>query len=178
MLEIEIKVRVFDIDGIKQHILDAGGHHSETLREEDIYYNAPHRDFGTTDEALRVRKAGGKNIVTYKGPKNTLMGSKIREEHNLGVESAEEFDTIVTSLGFRSVAKVVKKREYYTLQDFSIALDDVEDLGQFIEIELITENKVHEAARRVDELAAQLGVHGERITVSYLELLLAKQSEV
>jgi adenylate cyclase class 2 len=65
-------------------------------------------------------------------------------------------------------------REYYAYQDFSIALDKVDQLGEFVEIELVTENDVEMAAKRVDELAEKLGVIGERISISYLELLLSK----
>ncbi|NLV26258.1 MAG: class IV adenylate cyclase [Methanomicrobiales archaeon] len=175
MLEIEIKVKVDNIDEIRTNIKTIGGHHSETVTEEDIYYNAPHRDFGITDEALRVRSAGGKITLTYKGPKNTLMGSKIREEHNVHLEDAKTFDTIITSLGFKQVAQVTKLREYYTFEDFSIAVDNVEKLGQFVEIELVTENNAKQAAIRVDNLAKKIGVVGERISISYLELLLSKQ---
>mgnify|MGYP001767350762 CR=1 FL=1 len=173
MLEIEIKVRVSNIEEIKANIMKIGGRHSETVTEEDMYYNAPHRDFGITDEALRVRSAGGKTILTYKGPKNTLKGSKIREEHNIHLDDAKTFDTILKNLGFREVARVRKLREYYTYQDFSIALDNVEELGEFVEIELITENNAELAATRVDTLAEKLGVNGERLSISYLELLLS-----
>lgn len=174
MLEIEIKVKVSNIDEIKQNILTIGGRHSETVIEEDMYYNAPHRDFGITDEALRIRSAGGKTILTYKGPKNTIMGSKVREEQNVGLDDARIFGTILTSLGFKPVAEVRKLREYYTYDDFSIALDKVDNLGDFVEIELITENNAEHAAHRVDKLAEKLGVTGERISISYLELLLSK----
>ncbi len=175
MLEIEIKVKVSHTDEIKNRILAIGGKHSETVVEEDLYYNAPHRDFAETDEALRVRSAGEKTILTYKGPKNTLMGSKIREECNVLLDNAGTFDTILKNLGFRPVAHVRKLREYYTYQDFSIALDNVDHLGEFVEIELITENNAEYAAKRVDELAEKLGVVGERISISYLELLLSTQ---
>lgn len=174
MLEIEIKVRVSDTEAIKNQILKKGGRHSETTVEDDTYYNAPHRDFGETDEALRVRSASGRTTVTYKGPKDTILGSKIREEQNVNIDDAESFGTILKNLGFRTVANVKKVREYYTYEDFSIALDDVEGLGTFIEIELITDNEINKAARRVDQLAEELGVTGERISISYLELLLSK----
>jgi adenylate cyclase, class 2 len=173
MLEIEIKVRVTDIGVIRNRILACGGVLSETLTEHDTYYNAPHRDFGVTDEALRLRQTGIKSTVTYKGPKNTILGSKIREELNLGITDPEIFDRIVTFLGFVSVAVVIKQREYYNCDDFTISLDQVEGLGDYIEIELITDNNAEKAAARVDHMAKKIGVTGERITASYLELLLS-----
>jgi adenylate cyclase class 2 len=175
MLEIEIKVRVPDTGIIRDNILANGGTHSETLTEHDTYYNAPHRDFGCTDEALRLRRAGDRKTVTYKGPKDTILGSKVRKELNLEIQDARAFEEIITSLGFRAVAEVKKIREYYRCGDFTISLDQVDGLGSFSEIELITDGNAEEAARRIDAVAKKVGVCGERITASYLELLLSKQ---
>lgn len=175
MLEIEIKVRVQDIGAIRNRLLEYGGALTETLTEHDMYYNAPHRDFGVTDEALRLRQAGGRSTVTYKGPKSTILGSKVREELNLEIADPDTFEQIVTSLGFIRVAAVRKNREYYQCDGFTISLDQVEGLGNFVEIELITENNAEEAAARVDQMAKKIGVNGERITSSYLELLLSTQ---
>ena len=175
MLEIEIKVRVPDTGKIRENILASGGTHSETLTEHDTYYNAPHRDFGVTDEALRLRQTGVRTTVTYKGPKNTILGSKVRKELNLDIPDPVVFDEIITHLGFKAVAEVKKLREYYRYEDFTISLDQVEGLGSFSEIELITDGNAEEAAKRVDAVAKRIGVCGERITASYLELLLSIQ---
>lgn len=175
MLEIEIKVRLPDISKVRDRILACGGIHTETLTEHDSYYNAPHRDFGVTDEALRLRETDTKTTVTYKGPKNTILGSKVREELNLEISDPKIFDQIITSLGFIPVAVVRKRREYYQYQEFTISLDQVEDLGDFVEIELITDNDAEKAAACVDQAAKEMGVTGERITLSYLELLLSRR---
>ncbi|WP_319580384.1 class IV adenylate cyclase [uncultured Methanospirillum sp.] len=173
MLEIEIKVRVPDIKAVREKVIASGGVLTETLTEHDSYYNAPHRDFGVTDEALRLRETGVKTTVTYKGPKDTILGSKVREEINLDIADPKSFDTIITRLSFVMVAVVRKRREYYKYQDFTISLDQVEGLGDFVEIELISDNNAEKAAARVDETARKMGVTGERITLSYLELLLS-----
>ncbi|MBN1167549.1 MAG: class IV adenylate cyclase [Methanospirillaceae archaeon] len=174
MYEVEIKVRVPLIDTIRQAIRKEGGIFSEVLTETDHYYNAPHRDFSQTDEALRIRITENKTIITYKGPKETIQGTKIRKETNLEIRSFPDADSILTSLGFYPVAVVIKKREYWTLGDFSIALDEVAGLGSFVEVELISEDDTAEMAARIDLLSKKLGILGERITVSYLELLCSK----
>ncbi|MDD1728461.1 MAG: class IV adenylate cyclase [Methanospirillum sp.] len=175
MLEIEIKVRVPDINTVRERITACGGVLTEVLTEHDSYYNAPHRDFGVTDEALRLRETDTKTIVTYKGPKNTILGSKVREELNLEITDPGVFHSIITHLGFVMVAIVRKRREYYQYQDFTISLDQVEGLGDYVEIELISANDAEKAAARVDQTAQKMGVTGERITLSYLELLLSKR---
>lgn len=178
MLEIEIKVKTPAISLIREQLHAKGAKLSETLKEHDIYYNAPDRDFGVTDEALRMRDTGNRLTVTYKGPKDTILGSKIREEINLDIVSAGPFDEIIKKLGFRQVAEVTKLREYYQYNEFTVSLDHVESLGDFVEIELITDEDMKKGAERVDRAALELGVTGERTTRSYLELLLSKQSGV
>ena len=69
MLEIEIKVRVPDLVPVRERILLGHAGTPVKVHERDIYYNAPHRDFGITDEALRLRYAGGSCTLTYKGKK-------------------------------------------------------------------------------------------------------------
>jgi adenylate cyclase class 2 len=145
------------------------------VHEHDIYYNAPHRNFASTDEALRVRYAGGKAVVTYKGAKVKNLGLKAREELNTGVESGEVFDQILARLGFVRTAEVNKWREHYRYGNASIALDEVEHLGTFVEIEVIADTETQAAAERIDTIKKELGISGEAILASYLELLQFKQ---
>jgi len=94
MLEIEIKVRVPDLVPVRERILL--GHEGTPVKvhERDIYYNAPHRDFGITDEALRLRYAGGSCTLTYKGKKKSEYRLKAREELICGVDPGEMTELI------------------------------------------------------------------------------------
>lgn len=105
MLEIELKMKVKDLSLIRERLLL---HHATLLNkkhERDVYYNAPHRDFGMTDEALRIRFAGECAVMTYKGPKIKKYSMKAREELNTGVESGETCEGILQSLGFSVLLK-------------------------------------------------------------------------
>ncbi|HJJ99772.1 MAG TPA: CYTH domain-containing protein, partial [Methanocorpusculum sp.] len=54
-LEIEIKVKVPALEPIRENLKKNGAELIAEQDEHDIYYNAPHKDFAVTDEALRVR---------------------------------------------------------------------------------------------------------------------------
>ena len=179
MLEIEIKVKVPTLTPIFRELEQIGASYSEHLTELDMYYNAPHRDFGETDEALRLRTTESGTTLTYKGKKEIILGSKIRKEYNVSVESNETVHDILTNLGFIPVAEVKKKRDYYVFEDFSIALDDVHGLGTFVEIELICEEEENAAApaNRIASFAKRIGIAGEKISDSYLELILREQGK-
>jgi adenylate cyclase class 2 len=173
MLEIELKVRVDSLDPIRQNLNARHAEFQGKQHEHDIYYNAPHRDFGTTDEALRVRYTDGPALVTYKGKKLREYGLKAREELNTTVESGEVFEQILSRLGFTKTNEVNKWRENYRLENASFALDLVEGLGTFVEIEIMTENNGADATARIQKFAKEMGINGEPILASYLELVLA-----
>jgi adenylate cyclase, class 2 len=175
MLEIELKVRVPDLQPIRQRLRDLHAEQTDRTHEHDVYFNAPHRDFGQTDEALRVRYGDDKIIVTYKGAKIQGFEFKAREEINVIVENGPRFEDILERLGFRRTAIVDKMREYYRYDEASIALDDVQGLGFFVEIELTGDETSSLAAGRINEIANKIGVEGEHTLSSYLELLLAKR---
>jgi adenylate cyclase, class 2 len=178
MLEIELKVAVHDLNLVRICLVKQKAEFVGKVHEHDIYYNAPHRDFGVTDEAMRVRYTNDHAVVTYKGAKIKKFGLKAREELNTAVESGTVFETMLARLGFVRTAEVNKWRENYRLAGAMISLDTVDELGTFVEIEVITESENSDAAIQIEKISKEIGVHGEPILASYLELLLSKRSAV
>ena len=178
MLEVELKVKVPSLELVRRQLLEKGAVCSGRIHEHDIYYNAPHRDFGVTDEAVRVRYTNDHAVVTYKGAKIKKFGLKAREELNIAVESGEVFETMLNRLGFTKTTEVNKWRENYRFSDAAISLDEVDELGPFVEIEIMAEDENSNAAVLIQRIAKEIGVSGEPILASYLELLLSKRSAV
>ncbi|TAJ43823.1 class IV adenylate cyclase [Methanofollis fontis] len=171
MYEIEAKIRVADLPKVRARLLQIGASSPTFSDQRDVYYNHPQRDFVATDEALRIRYEGERCTITYKGPKIVTAGAKTREEFNLSVESGEVAENILQRLGFLRSAEVYKNREEFALGSATIALDQVEGLGSFVEIEVMAHQCDDEAERRIDEIKGELGIEGEHIPQSYLELL-------
>ncbi len=172
MIEFELKARVAALNPLRE-ALEARQARCDGLREEhDSYYNHPCRDFGVTDEALRVRRAGPETVITYKGAKLQGTWLKAREELNLTIQDGVTFETMLERLGFRLTAVVTKKRELWSLDGASVALDEVDGLGTFAEVEVLGEKGDPTAEDRVRDLARSLGITGVPITASYLELVL------
>ncbi|OPY35375.1 MAG: CYTH domain protein [Methanoregula sp. PtaU1.Bin051] len=175
MLEIELKVRVPALGPLRDALTAKGAEPRGREHEHDVYYNAPHRNFSETDEALRIRYAGGKAVVTYKGAKIRNLGLKAREELNTAVESGEVTEQILQRLGFVKTAIVDKWRETYTISNATISLDEVNGLGTFAEIEVIAGDGDRERAlAAIETIKKELGIDGYPILESYLELLLSK----
>lgn len=184
MVEVEMKFQVADVATLTTRLTELGARKKEDRREADQYFNAPDRDFARTDEALRLRRIGSSNFITYKGPKRDAQ-TKTRTEIELrlpdGPEAATDMARLLTHLGYRPVTVVHKNRQIYHLQRegylLEICLDDLEDLGQFVEIEVkAAEEQIDSARQAVMRLASQLGLK-ESERRSYLEMLLAHRGE-
>lgn len=179
MLEVEVKYRAADWGAVREK-LEEWGAVPDPLREDtDHYFNAADRDFRATDEALRLRRIGDANYLTYKGPKrDTLTKTRPEVELPLAVGSATAATAVrfLTSLGYRPVAVVTKARQVYRFHrdgfDFEACLDDVGAVGRFVELEIQAEDAEFEPARTaLLSAAADLGLT-EQERRSYLQLLL------
>src|ERR1700732_1626722 len=109
MLEVEMKFPVADLSSLERRLADSGAVEEQTLDEADCYFNAPDRDFARTDEALRLRRIGSANFVTYKGPKiDAQTKTRVEVEVPLaeGDRWASDFMQLLTYLGYRKVAVV------------------------------------------------------------------------
>jgi adenylate cyclase, class 2 len=182
--EVEVKFPLGELRGsIEARLIEAGARFVGLIRQSDHYFNHPVRDFGETDEALRIRSVDDKNWITWKGPKIDTR-TKTRREIELPLgdtsQTADGLAEILTLLSFRSVARVHKDRRHYELEfngtTCEIALDDVDEVGSFLEIELIAdESTLQDAQQTVVELGTKLGLH-ETESRGYLEMLLEQKS--
>ena len=178
MIEVEIKAAVGDIGPIRSKLKELECIYQGHLDQADTYYNARDRDFAVTDEAIRIRIENERTLITYKGPK--LGGiSKSRREIELEVSEAATAEEMLIALGFTRVMTVTKTRENYVLDMYTISLDTVTGLGDFIEIETSAQNEVEVPAKVEDivKLLEKLGISQDAaITSSYLELLNEKKT--
>jgi adenylate cyclase, class 2 len=180
-LEVEQKYRVASHKPVLAVLAGWDVELSAPVQQRDCYYAHPQRDFAQTDEALRIRSVAEQNCLTYKGPKIDAT-TKTRIEHELafasGTAASETCDAILSSLGFTRVATVTKLRTIcgITRDGFAleIALDHVESVGTFVEIEAQLPDQQHldDAHGLLQRIAAELGL-SEVERRSYLELLLA-----
>jgi len=179
--EVEQKFRLADPAALEARLAAMRGTVEGAIVQVDRYFAHPSRDFASTDEALRIRSAGGENWVTYKGPKIDAA-TKTRRELELAIEPGEagaaRFAELLTALGFKPVAAVRKRRRKaivpWSGRQVELVLDDVEGVGQFCELELSADEAGLDSARAVlATVASHLGlVDSERR--SYLEMLLGR----
>jgi adenylate cyclase class 2 len=186
--EVEQKFSVADHGPIRKRLGELGAVFLGIDPQVDTYFAHPARDFSQTDEALRLRRVGDQNWITYKGPKVDTR-TKTRRELELplavGTLSFDQYSELLMALGFSPVATVHKSRERWQLAycptrgqhqsersfGVEIALDDVEHVGLFVELEVAaTDEGLLLAYEIIHSLANDLDLtRGERR--SYLELI-------
>ena len=180
-LEAEIKLRLAAAtrERLERRLVALGAQATAELPQCDEYFAHPVRDFARSDEALRLRRVGDELRITYKGAKLDPP-RKTREE----IEFALATDPgtaarLLERLGFRPVARVVKRRREHRLRDAPptlVCLDEVEGLGTFCEIE-VEAASVEEGRRRLAARLSELGLDAlPPVPESYLELLLRARS--
>ena len=173
-MEIEVKAYAENLVKIKEMLLGMGAWVLWEGEQVDTYFNHPARDFAATDEALRVREVKSRTAVTYKGPKLDTQ-SKTREEIEVQITDGSALKEMLEKLGFTEAGVVRKHRIKLALDECEFCLDSVENLGEFVEIEVVlpsdsSSSSIDSAKEKVFKLLERLGLT-QRERRSYLELL-------
>jgi adenylate cyclase, class 2 len=176
MIEVEVKAHANDLTVVEDKLNKLGAFKKNEEYQEDTYFNAPHRDFAQTDEALRIRKTcdndGERTFITYKGAKIDKV-SKTRKEIEVDVGDPLKVANIFKSLGFWPVAIVKKNRVSYIFNELIITLDEVQGVGSFVEIEKEAEEDedFQDALNEIFRFYEKIGIKKGFERRSYLELM-------
>ncbi len=178
MYEVELKLPA-ELETVRDRLDGLGAVDRGAVLQADTYYDAPDRSFAETDEAIRIRREprDGTAVLTYKGP---LVDddSKSRREVETAVEDADALATILEELGFEPAATVRKERERFSLEGYTVTLDRVEGVGEFVEVETEATAAGFEGAREgAFAIVDRLELDDQKCTrTSYLEMVLESQS--
>ena len=143
MIEVEVKIPIENIEKIKQKLLETGFIYQKTVVETDTYFTSDHYDMRKKDKALRIRKTENldtgevKAQLNCKGPKLDQV-SMTRKETEIDIYEPEKMEDILKELEFYPASCRVKKTRCYYIKDhMTAAADKVENLGNFLELEII-----------------------------------------
>ena len=102
--------------------------------ESNDLYDYDERRLSGSDSTVRLRRAGGRAILTYKGSARFQAGVKTREEREVEVSDAAEAEGILAGLGLTPRFRYEKRREEWDCDGCLVALDTT-PIGTFVEIE-------------------------------------------
>lgn len=184
MTEVEIKLPVETLNQLAVQLTDMGFILEQIVEEKDRYFDNEKQEIRGNDQALRLRQVlelESQSLVcrakhaqiTFKGKKQDTV-SMTREELETDIGDADTAEKILNALGYHAVApEVTKRRAEYIRGVFHACLDRVENLGDYLELEIVTEDADKEQAlEQIWELLGQLGYSkADTVTTSYLSML-------
>jgi adenylate cyclase class 2 len=164
MTEIEVKIRIADPKAMREKLLALGAvvarvRHAET----NALYDFETGELRSRRRALRLRTAGKRATLTFKGEPRKSRSFKVREEFETQVRNPKELGKILKALGLKETFAYAKHRTVLRKGRLTIAIDET-SVGNFVELE----GERHEITR----LARALGFgRADFIKSDYVELI-------
>lgn len=184
MIEVEIKLPVKELEALKNYFIKMGFQEVQQIRERDTYFDNISGSIRTNGEALRVRETIDLTTGLSSAQMN-FKGKKIdsftmtRQELETGVEQGAICREILEAIGFRPVEpEVIKERTMMIQRDVHACLDRVENLGEFLELEILVDEECdkEEALGQITELLRKLGYDmSDTVRTSYLSMLQGRE---
>lgn len=164
-IEVEIQAFIKNPGKIEERLNEVGRFVKER-KQIDKYYVLPQRDFfmkNMPDEYLRIRFEEDKNHLNYSflhfGDEGWLRNT---DEYEVLVDKPEVVEEIFEKINLIQKVVVRKTRKYFDCGDFEVTLDNVEDLGDFMEVEAKKDfGGVDKTRRACEEFLKDLNVEYE-----------------
>ena len=135
--EREVKIAIQEAATARAEIL-ARGFKECTPRHLEIndVFDTPDQSIRGRGELLRLRQAGDRHVLTYKGRSETSAGHKVREELEVNLSDGQMTSAILSRLGFAPLFRYEKYRTEFTSEGNSglVVLDET-PIGNFLELE-------------------------------------------
>lgn len=182
MNEIEVKAKVTNLSVLKKKLDKLGIKLSPPITQRDLVYfpkdlvsdftNMDKRGKRTKAPALRIREQGKKIIFTYKIPVSNNLD---KLEFESGIDNPEAMASICEQLGFVLHVRVNKIRRKASFNGYEICLDEVEELGTFIEVEKMSDEPGEVIQKELWEFLKTLGIKEEDRQLYGYDILLEKK---
>ena len=164
---LEIKVHCSSFSKVKDRLIDIKAEYAGELIQKDIYYK-------TKEGLLKLRiENGQQSLIKY-----------LRDEK--GKERWSDFQILKFASGdarkffgniFSIETTVEKKRLLYMFDNTRIHLDDVKNLGKFLELETLVINGLNDAKKRFNTILDLLNLDfNQQIKKSY-KILIEENSK-
>ncbi|CAD6190157.1 unnamed protein product [Caenorhabditis auriculariae] len=167
---IVIKARVQDNEKMENAIFEMTESLGTVFLQEDVYFNVPQGNL-----KLRIMHPNrcGQLIFNEISKKS---GHKLSESQITEVEDVLAMRaTLGAALGERGTIR--KKRRVFVLDDVRIYLDDVDEVGNFIDIAVTLKGSHDDCEKRAEDVRRKLGVDQSAVVPSaYLDLLMSQMS--
>jgi predicted adenylyl cyclase CyaB len=167
---IEIKARIADPIAVRRQIESLGAEGPEELIQTDTFFNVPHG-------RLKLREFGGSSgeLIFYE--RANVSGPKLSEYVRIPVSDAKLMcDALARALGLQTTVR--KRRAVFLVGQSRVHVDDVEELGSFLEFEVVLRQNqsVAEGERIASDLMNALSISpADLVAGAYADLIAANR---
>ena len=167
---IEVKARVEHAEAVLKRLQGMDAQDHGVLKQEDIYFRCANGRL-----KLRLQEPPPDELIFYERPDEPGPKPSAYIKQYLG-EAEPVLELLGRALG--RLAAVRKQRRLFTMGRTRIHLDDVADLGTFLELEVMMQPQEpeEEGRREAVRLLKALRVDSRALVAeSYLDLVLAQR---
>ena len=138
-IEIEIKLPLINPQEVREFLNTHAKLVSENIYQKDTYFVPHHRDFLAEKypyEWLRLRQSSKDTSINYKHfhPEN-VEKTDYCDELETKIADSSVMENMLKSLDFKEVIVVEKSRTTWLFEAVEIVVDEVSNLGSYIELE-------------------------------------------
>jgi predicted adenylyl cyclase CyaB len=163
---IEIKARVQDFAGLQHRAERLSDTPCQVIPQKDTFFNCPHG-------RIKLRELGPQHGQLVYYVRQDISGPKHSEYEIFETNDPASLKLILSeAFGIRGV--ISKVRYLYLAGQTRIHLDDVEQLGKFMELEVVLrpDQSDTEGQAIAENLMQQLGIpQGDLIEAAYMDML-------
>ncbi len=140
MREIELKFKVDNLEDVIKTLEENACKISASIYQNDTIYVKDLLDVESKAGSvwLRVRKTNDTVELNCKKQAKQKMES---EEIEFEVSSEEKANAFLSAIGFKKWVTVTKERRYTKYKDCNVCIDQVKDLGNFVELEFLIQDE-------------------------------------
>ncbi|KAL3267408.1 hypothetical protein HHI36_011537 [Cryptolaemus montrouzieri] len=172
MRNVEVKAIIKDLDYINKRIEEMKLGEPRIINQHDIFYKIP-------QGRLKMRKFEDNSGELIYYERSDIEGPKLSSYNKATISSSslEDLSTVLKrALG--SQGEVKKTRRLYMLDQTRIHIDYVEDLGDYMELEvvLLPNQSIEDGEEIASSIMKQLNIGKEDFIASaYVDLLLSNK---
>lgn len=164
MKEIEVKAHLKNREVVMKKLTELGCTFDEPIFQDSMEFspvqNPNLEQYLKPDFFLRIRTTNGKHVLSIKKP---LVGqhqlSKI--EHETEVVNRGELEKLFDTMGYFPSLQIKKERTIGHYNGYEICLDNVENLGSFIEVEKMSDVDPTQVRKELQDFLFSIGVDKE-----------------
>lgn len=166
---IEIKARVGDPAGLKKRAMSISDTPVEVIPQEDIFFHTPRGRL-----KLRILASDPAQLIFY--TRSDAAGPKRSDYLICEIGEADVLRAVLGKVfGVRGVVR--KTRRLYKIGQTRVHLDEVDNLGTFVELEVVLREGQTDAEGQAiaEDLMDKLDIHRDDLTESaYIDLIEGK----